>query len=102
MAPKKEIGDFSGTMVKRGRGRLPNHGRGGGARGGGGSRGGDRDDDAVPMEEVGGASPPAGSDSCGDFTIQEFVLVLYHPLENTQWLPQAIADALDGDDLFYF
>ena len=54
----------------------------------------------MPMEEVG--APPTRSDSWGDFTIREFVLVLYHPLENTQWLPQAVADALDGDGPFYF
>ena len=50
---------------------------------------------------------PAWSDSpiggyWDEFPISEFVLTLYEPVKRTQWLPQAVADALEGDGPFRF
>ena len=101
MASKKEIGEASGSIVKCGRGRPPNRDRGGGGRGGG------RHGTASPMEEDRRSPSPTRLDSPGggfweDFPISEFALNLYQPLGSTQWLQQAIAEALDGDGPFHF
>ena len=56
----------------------------------------------------GGRSPsPARSDSpvggfWDEFPISEFVLTLYEPVTHTQWLPRAVADALEGEGPFRF
>ena len=107
MAPKKEISEASRSGVKCGRGRPPKRGRGRGGRGGGGGRSGGRDDLVSPMEEDRRSPSPARLDSPGggfweDFPISEFALILYQPLGSTQWLPQAIAEALDGDGPVHF
>ena len=93
MAPKKEIGEASGSGIKHGRGRTPKRDRGGGGRGGGGHHSGGEDTAVVPMEEdMRSLSParvgfPVGGGFWEDIPIPEFTLILYQPLWNTQWLP---------------
>ena len=101
MAPKKEIGEASGSIVKRGRGYPPNRSRSLGGPGGG------RDGPASLMEEDRRSSSPTRLDSLGggfweNFPIPKFALILYQQLRSTQWLPQATAEALDGDGPFHF
>ena len=119
MAPKKEIGEESAVVSKHGRGRPPKkavaessnaaakRGRGHPPKRGrddGGVTGGN----AARLRSIGSRSPsPARSESLeGDywdeFPISEFLLTLYGPIQSTQWLPQAIADALEGDGPFRF
>ena len=37
-----------------------------------------------------------------EFPIPEFILTLYEPIQRTQWLPRAVADALEGEGPFRF
>ena len=108
MVPKREIGECSNASVKRGRGCPPKRGRGGGVRGGGHGRGrgveGDiaeaKDEDRRSSSPVRSGSPIGGY--WDEFPIFEFVLTLYEPITRTQWLPRAVADALEGDGPFRF
>ena len=112
MVPKKEIGESSNAAAKRGRGRPPKRGRGGGGRRGGGRRSRGRGrvagGDATEAMDEGSRSPsPARSESPvggfrDEFPISEFILTLYEPIQRTQWLPRAIANALEGEGPFRF
>ena len=62
MAPKKETGESPGAVVKRGRGRPPKRGRGGGRHSGGSTRGGG-ENSAVAMDEDRESLSPTRSDS---------------------------------------
>ena len=102
MVPKKEIGESSDAPAKLGRGRPPKRGRGGEGHGRGRGRG---VEDAT--DEGRRSSSPARSDSpvggyWDEFPISEFVLTLYEPIQHTQWLPRAVAEALEGDGPFWF
>ena len=37
-----------------------------------------------------------------EFPISEFILTLYEPIQRIQWLPRAVADALEGEGPFRF
>ena len=113
MAPRKEdVGGSSSAPVKRGRGRPSKRGRGGGGRGGGRGRGRGRGQGGgdFATEETDGenrsSSPVRSGSPIGgywdEFLISEFVLTLYEPISRTQWLPRAVADALEFDGPFRF
>ena len=104
MESKKEIGESSNAVAKRGRGCSPKRGSGGGGHHGGGGRGRGRGrvagGNAADMTGEGSRSPsPARFESLvggfwDEFPISEFMLTLYEPIQRTQWLPRAIVDAL--------
>ena len=97
--PKKAVAESSNAAAKRGRGRPPKRGRGDGRVAG---------SNAAGMKSSGSRSPsPTRSESpdggyWDEFPISEFLLTLYGPIQHTQWLPQAIADALEGEGPFRF
>ena len=58
------------------------------------------DDDRKSFSAVRSSSPVGGY--WDEFPISEFMLTLYQPIKRTQWLPRAVADALEGDGPFRF
>ena len=88
--PPKVVGESSAVVAKRGRGRPPKCGHGDGGA-------------ASSLKILGSRIPsPARSESpeggyWDEFPISEFLLTLYGPIQSTQWLPQAVADALEGE-----
>ena len=106
--PKKEVGESSNASAKRGRGRPPKFGRGGGGRERGRGRGHIAGGDAAVAAVDGNRSPsPARSESpffgsWVEFPISKFILMLYEPIQRIQWLPRAVADALEGEGPFRF
>ena len=112
MVLKMEVGESSNAAAKHGRGRPPKRGRGSGGRRGAGGRGRGRGrvagGNATNATDEGSRSPsPARSESLvggfwDEFPISEFVLTLYEPIQRTQWLPRAVAYALEGEGPFRF
>ena len=106
--PKKDVGESSNAVAKRGRGRPPKLGRGDGGEERGRSRGHTAGGDAAVAAVEGNRSPsPARSESpyfgsWDGFPISEFILTLYEPIQRIQWLPRAVADALEGEGPFRF
>ena len=106
--PPKEVGESSNAPAKRGRGRPPKLGRGGGGVGRGRGRGHIVGGDAAVATVEGNRGPsPARSESpvggfWDEFPISEFILTLYEPIQRIQWLPRAVADALEGGGPFRF
>ena len=106
--PKKEVGESSNASAKRGRGRPPKLGCGSG----GGERGRGRGhiasgNAAVAAVEDNWSPSPACSESpifvsWDEFPISEFILTLYEPIQRIQWLPRAVADALEVEGSFRF
>ena len=106
--PKKEVGESSNASAKHDRGRPPKlgRGRGGGERGRGCGHiaGGNA---AVAAVEGNRSPSPARSESpvggyWDEFPISDFILTLYEPIQRIQWLPRAVADALEGEGPFRF
>ena len=93
--PKKDIGESSNAGAKRGRGRPPKLGPGGGGGAAIAATGRKRSPSPARSE-----SPIFGDWS--NFPISEFVLVLYEPIQRVQLLPQAVANALEGEGPFRF
>ena len=115
MAPKKEIEVAPPVVAKRGRGRPRNNDIGetsnAGAKRGRGrpQKLGRGNDEGATVAATGNKrSPsPAHSESpiFGDWSnlpISEFILVLYEPIQRVQLLPQAVANALEGEGPFRF
>ena len=93
--PAKAVAESSAAGAKRGRGRPPKCGRGDGGTAG-------------SLKIPGNRSPsPARSPSpeggyWDQFPISEFLMILFEPIGRTQSLPQAVADALEGEGPFRF
>ena len=93
--PKKDARESSAAAAKRGRGRPPKLGHGGGGGAAVTVAGGTRSPSPARSES------PAGV-YWDEFPISEFLLTLYEPIQRIQWLPRAVADALEGEGPFTF
>ena len=93
--PKKDIGESSNAAAKRGRGRSPKLGCGGDGGAAIAATGNKRSPSPTRSE-----SPVGGF--WDEFPISEFILTLYEPIQHIQWLPWAVADALEGEGPFRF